>query len=62
MSPLQQYASDLCTVPANLAGLPHISINAGFAGKLPVGLMLSAAHLQENKLIYAAQALEEALK
>ncbi len=63
MSLLQQYASDLCTVPANLAGLPHVSINAGFSEKekMPVGLMLTAAHLQEKKLIDAASAIEGAL-
>lgn len=58
MEPIQQYAMDLCTVPANLAGLPHVSINAGFAGKMPVGLMLTADHLKESVLISAAGALE----
>lgn len=64
MSPLQQYSADLCTVPANLAGLPHVSINAGFSEKekMPIGLMLTANHLQESKLLAAAQALEGALE
>jgi aspartyl-tRNA(Asn)/glutamyl-tRNA(Gln) amidotransferase subunit A len=59
MAPLQQYAMDLCTVPANLAGLPHISVNAGFDGKMPIGLMIVANHLEEKKLIQIARALEE---
>jgi aspartyl-tRNA(Asn)/glutamyl-tRNA(Gln) amidotransferase subunit A len=58
LSPMQQYAMDLCTVPANLAGLPHISVNAGYSKKMPVGLMLTAAHLQEAKLVQAGLALE----
>jgi aspartyl-tRNA(Asn)/glutamyl-tRNA(Gln) amidotransferase subunit A len=58
LSPLQSYAMDLCTVPANLAGLPHISINAGFAKGLPVGLMIIAPHLQEKKLYSFAKVME----
>jgi aspartyl-tRNA(Asn)/glutamyl-tRNA(Gln) amidotransferase subunit A len=62
MSPAQQYAMDLCTVPPNLAGLPHISVNAGYSKKLPVGLLLSAWHLQEEKLVRAAKAVEGAVQ
>ncbi|MCX6799217.1 MAG: amidase family protein, partial [Candidatus Diapherotrites archaeon] len=62
LSPMQQYAMDLCTVPANLAGLPHISVPTGKQGKMPVGLMFTADHLQEEKLINGALALEAALK
>src|SRR3989338_1317781 len=58
LSPIEQYAMDLCTVPANLAGLPHISINAGFSEKMPVGIMFTANHLHEEKILQAAFALE----
>ncbi len=58
LTPLENYMMDICTVPANLAGLPHISIPAGKSKNMPVGLMLTAAHLQENKLIRAASAFE----
>ncbi len=52
LTPLQNYMLDALTVPANLAGLPHISINAGSSkDKLPVGLMATANHLEENKLL-----------
>ena len=51
LTPMQNYAADLCTVPANLAGLPQISINAGFSGKMPVGIMFTANHLDERELI-----------
>ena len=58
LSPLQNYAMDLCTVPANLAGLPHISVNAGFSGKMPVGIMAIAPHLEENRLYSFGKVIE----
>ncbi len=58
LSPMQQYAMDLCTVPANLAGLPHASVPIGMHEKMPVGLMITADHLQEAKMVQAAMAVE----
>ncbi|HLD59112.1 MAG TPA: amidase family protein [archaeon] len=58
LSPIEQYAMDLCTVPANLAGLPHLSVNAGSSSGMPVGIMLTANHLQEQKIFSAGIALE----
>ena len=58
LTPIQHYAADLCTVPANLAGLPHVSINAGFSGKIPVGIMFTANHLNEKELIVVGSAAE----
>lgn len=60
LSPARQYAMDLCTVPANLAGLPHVSVNSGYLKKMPVGIMLTAPHLQEKKLLQVASIIEEA--
>lgn len=51
LSPLENYQADILTVPANLAGIPHISVPCGFAKGLPVGLHLLADHLQEGKII-----------
>ena len=59
LSPLEQYAMDLCTVPANLAGLPHASVKVGEHKGMPVGLMITADHLQEKKMVQAAKAVEE---
>ncbi|MCX6803429.1 MAG: amidase family protein [Candidatus Diapherotrites archaeon] len=50
LSPLANFAMDLCTVPANLAGLPHLSVNSGFLKSLPVGLTAVAPHLAEKRL------------
>jgi aspartyl-tRNA(Asn)/glutamyl-tRNA(Gln) amidotransferase subunit A len=58
LTPLQNYAMDLCTVPANLAGLPHISSNAGMANGLPVGLMAIAPHLGEQRLYSFGKIME----
>lgn len=51
LTPLQNYMMDILTVGPNLAGLPHISYNAGFKNKMPVGIMYIADHLNDNKLI-----------
>src|SRR4030067_1921958 len=38
--PLQMYLSDVCTLPINIAGVPAISIPAGFANGLPLGIQI----------------------
>ncbi len=58
LSPMQNYAMDLATVPSNLAGLPHISVNAGFFQKMPIGLMFTANYLNEKALVKVASAVE----
>lgn len=60
-NPLALKLLDLCTIPANLAGLPGISLNAGFAGGLPVGLQLLAPASQDEGLFACAHAVERAL-
>jgi len=57
--PLSMYLSDLLTVPANLAGLPAISIPCGFDKKgLPVGLQLIGNVLEESRILNAANIFE----
>jgi len=51
LTPIQNYMMDTLTVGANLAGLPHLSVNAGFVKKMPVGIMFTANYLNEKKLI-----------
>lgn len=60
MSPLQVYLSDIYTIPANLAGLPGISIPCPQGEGLPVGVQLLAPHFAEGRMLQAAAALEEA--
>ena len=57
--PLAMYLNDIFTIPANLAGVPAISVPCGLDGDgLPVGLQLTAPVLQEQVLLRAANALE----
>ncbi len=58
-SPAERYRTDLCTVPANLAGLPAISIPCGVTGTgLPAGLQLIGTWFAEQQLLNAAHAYE----
>jgi aspartyl-tRNA(Asn)/glutamyl-tRNA(Gln) amidotransferase subunit A len=61
--PLAMYLADLLTIPANLAGLPAISLPCGFdeAG-LPIGLQLIAGVLEEEKLLRVAHQYERAAR
>lgn len=58
LTPLQNYQMDVLTVPANLAGIPQLSVNCGFVNSLPVGLHLLGGHMQEGNIIEAASAYE----
>ncbi|MFA5176076.1 MAG: amidase family protein [Candidatus Nanoarchaeia archaeon] len=53
LTPLQNYMMDIMTVGPNLAGLPHLSCNAGYSKKekLPIGIMYIANHLNDYKLM-----------
>jgi aspartyl-tRNA(Asn)/glutamyl-tRNA(Gln) amidotransferase subunit A len=55
------YASDICAVPANLAGIPAISIPGGLSEGLPVGIQLMGDHFTEPMLLRAARATEQAV-
>ena len=59
--PLAMYLADLLTIPANLAGLPAISVPCGFDEQgLPIGLQLIAGVLEEGKLLQVAHQYEQA--
>jgi aspartyl-tRNA(Asn)/glutamyl-tRNA(Gln) amidotransferase subunit A len=60
--PLAMYASDVLTIPPNMAGLPGLSIPSGLSEGLPVGLQLTGPQFSENVLFSAAHALEQALE
>lgn len=57
-NPLSMYMADILTVPANLAGLPAISLPVGRVGKLPVGVQFIAPLFQEKKIFKVAKFLE----
>ena len=59
--PLANYLADIFTLPASLAGLPGMSVPAGFGeGGMPVGLQLIGNYFQEARLLNAAHKLQEA--
>lgn len=58
--PISMYLNDIFTVPVNLAGLPAISIPAGFdKSGLPLGLQLIGKSFDEQTILNSAYALEE---
>ncbi|EMC39051.1 Asp-tRNA(Asn)/Glu-tRNA(Gln) amidotransferase subunit GatA [Streptococcus mutans] len=56
--PVAMYLADLLTIPVNLAGLPGISIPAGFVEGLPVGMQLIGKPFAEQTIYQAAAAFE----
>ena len=58
--PLQMYLNDICTIPANIAGIPAISIPAGFSNGLPIGMQIMGNYFSENTILNAAYAFEQA--
>jgi aspartyl-tRNA(Asn)/glutamyl-tRNA(Gln) amidotransferase subunit A len=58
--PLQMYLSDVCTLPINIAGLPAISIPAGFADGLPIGMQIIAKPFAEETILKIAYAFQQA--
>jgi aspartyl-tRNA(Asn)/glutamyl-tRNA(Gln) amidotransferase subunit A len=58
--PLSMYLSDIATIPVNLAGLPAISLPCGFSQGLPIGLQIIGNVLEEEKILKAAYAYEQA--
>jgi len=60
--PVQMYLSDVFTVPANLAGLPAISVPSGLTdNRLPLGVQLIAPDLGEASLLRGARGIEHAV-
>ena len=58
-NPLEMYLSDIYTIPANLAGIPGISIPCGFSKTgLPIGMQILAKHFEEKKILQIAYAFE----
>jgi aspartyl-tRNA(Asn)/glutamyl-tRNA(Gln) amidotransferase subunit A len=58
--PVAAYLADIFTLPASLAGLPGMSLPAGFGeGGMPVGLQLIGNYFQEARLLHAAHAFQQ---
>ncbi len=58
--PVAMYLQDVFTIPANLAGIPALSMPAGMSGGLPLGVQLLGPHFGEAKLLQLAHAFQQA--
>jgi aspartyl-tRNA(Asn)/glutamyl-tRNA(Gln) amidotransferase subunit A len=58
-NPIEMYLADIYTIAINLAGLPAMSIPAGFMGGLPVGLQLIGNCFDEARLLNVAHAYQQ---
>ncbi|MDO8843698.1 MAG: Asp-tRNA(Asn)/Glu-tRNA(Gln) amidotransferase subunit GatA [Methylicorpusculum sp.] len=57
--PIQMYLSDIYTIAINLAGLPAISIPAGFLNAMPVGLQIIGQYFAEDRLLNVAHQYQQ---
>ena len=55
MSALDVYKADFLTVPPNLTGMPHLSVPCGYSDGMPIGLMFTADHWNEDFLLSEAE-------
>lgn len=58
--PIEMYLADIYTIAVNLAGLPGMSIPAGFANNLPVGMQLIGNYFKESQLLNVAHQYQQA--
>ena len=57
--PVSMYLSDIYTIAVNLAGLPGISIPAGFSNNMPVGLQIIGNYFDESRLLNVAHQYQQ---
>lgn len=57
--PMAMYLQDALTVTINIAGVPGLSVPAGFSGGLPVGIQILGPHFSEQKLFQIGHAYEQ---
>ncbi|APV43747.1 aspartyl-tRNA(Asn)/glutamyl-tRNA(Gln) amidotransferase subunit A [Dehalogenimonas formicexedens] len=57
--PFSMYLSDICTIPVNIAGLPGISIQGGFAEGLPIGLQIIGKPFAEKTILKLGHAFQQ---
>ncbi|MFP4201038.1 MAG: amidase family protein, partial [Clostridia bacterium] len=58
--PVAMYMADICTIPANLAGIPAVSFPGGFVDGLPVGVQLMGPRFSDGGLLAMVDAFQRA--
>ena len=58
--PFSMYLSDICTIPVNIAGLPALAVQVGFAGGLPVGIQIIGKPFSEKTILNFGHAFQQA--
>ena len=58
-NPLQMYLNDIYTIPANLAGIPGLSVPCGMDGGLPIGLQVLGKPFDEKTILRVAHTYEQ---
>ena len=59
VNPIEMYLSDIYTIATNLAGLPGLSMPAGFSNNLPVGVQLIGNHFDEARILNIAHRFQQ---
>ncbi|WP_111414298.1 Asp-tRNA(Asn)/Glu-tRNA(Gln) amidotransferase subunit GatA [Billgrantia lactosivorans] len=57
--PVSMYLQDIYTIAINLAGIPGMSVPAGFVGQRPVGLQILGSHFTEARLLNVAHQFQQ---
>ena len=57
--PVAMYQNDICTLPANIAGIPAISIPCGFVDGLPVGMQVMGPAMGEETILQIAYTYQQ---
>jgi aspartyl-tRNA(Asn)/glutamyl-tRNA(Gln) amidotransferase subunit A len=57
--PISMYLSDIYTIAVNLAGLPGMSVPAGFTDGMPVGLQIIGNYFEESRLLNVAHQYQQ---
>ncbi len=62
MSALDSYKADFLTVPPNITGMPHMSVPCGYSEGMPIGLLFTSDHWNEDVLIDIAERWDSAFE
>ena len=59
LSPLENYAMDILTVPPNLCGFPHVSFPYDYFGEMPLGAQVVTGHFNDHAALSFVERWED---